>query len=60
MNEQKPKPQFQVEQLANGKFKATVYVAKAFGRLTGDERLSKVDAELNAATKYFQKLTLGN
>lgn len=58
VQESKPRPHFGVERLTNGRFKATVYVAKAFGRITGDEKMSKGDAEVDAAAKYLEKLKL--
>lgn len=53
----KPKPYFNVEKV-DGMYKATVYVAKTCGRVTGELRKSKWDAELNAAQQLLQKLGL--
>ena len=53
----KPKPSYSVEKV-NGKYRATVYVAKTCGRLTGDVVKSKWDAEMNAAQLLLQKLGL--
>ena len=58
-NEQgKPKPHFHVERVDGKYYKATVYVAKTCGRLTGDTMKSKWDAEMNAAKQLLQKLKL--
>ena len=53
----KPKPSFSVEKI-DGKYRATVYVAKTCGRLTGDLVKTKWDAEMNAALLLLQKLGL--
>lgn len=53
----KPKPYFNVEKV-DGKYKATVYVAKTCGRVTGELMKSKWDAEMNAAQQLLQKLGL--
>ena len=51
----KPKPHFDVERVG-GRYRATVYVAKTCGRLTGDFKRSRWDAEMNAAQQLLQKL----
>ena len=53
----KPKPSYRVEKV-NGKYRATVYVAKTCGRLTGDLVKTKWEAEMNAAQLLLQKLRL--
>lgn len=57
MDEGKPKPHFSVEKV-DGKYRATVYVAKTCGRVTGDLVKSKWDAEVSAAQQLLQKLGL--
>lgn len=53
----KPKPSYSVEKV-DGKYRATVYVAKTCGRVTGNLMKSKWDAEMNAAQLLLQKLGL--
>lgn len=53
----KPKPHFDVERV-NGRYRATVYVAKTCGWLTGDFKRTKWEAEMNAAKQLLQKLEL--
>jgi dsRNA-specific ribonuclease len=53
----KPKPSYKVEKV-NGKYRATVYVAKTCGRLTGDLAKTRWDAEMNASQLLLQKLGL--
>ena len=57
IEQRKPKPSYSVEKI-NGKYRATVYVAKTCGRLTGDLVKSKWEAEMNAAQLLIKKLEL--
>ena len=53
----KPKPHFSTEKV-DKKYRATVYVAKTCGRVSGEMMKSKWEAEMNAAQQLLQKLEL--
>lgn len=52
----KPLPKYSYTRLATRNFEATVYVAQTFGRVAGDKRSTKTEAEEDAAAKLLERL----
>ena len=55
--EEKPPPTYE-HRKANGSHIARVYVAKTFGWICSDSKLTKAEAEEDAAAKLIKKLHL--
>lgn len=51
----KPKPSYELKK-EGGKYRSTVYAARTCGRVSGDLKGSKWDAEISAAQKLLEKL----